>query len=802
MISKIIFPFTLKKLLELKRKWIRKYIDSIISQAGRVPLNEYGYKFVVLRRAIFLWKEAKTMQITRTDNTINKRAKKPSSLHWLLLFFCVVCYVFLNILIIYFTSQEREFFYNFNKYTITAILSQFQVLTVILIALIPIKRVHWVAISLCGISAILALLKIVSSGILYVLPGVIIPVISIVICIIINRFKVHSEQDGMEFILAHELLQRVLDTIPMPIFWKDLNSNFLGCNQYFAEEAGKNSPEELIGKNDYDTPSSAQTEKYRADDAEIMKSGIAKINIEELHIYANGDQGWIRTSKVPLKDVNGEIFGLLGVFEDITERKLAEQELYYEKERLKITLLAIGDAVITTDQFKKVTLINPVAEALTGWRTEDALGKDVNLVLTLENEIKGIKGINPIDEVLLGLKTVELRNHTYIVSRNGEKRAIEDSAAPIFSEDGDIQGIVMVFRDVTDKKIKQDEILYLSYHDSLTTLYNRRYIEEKIKQIEEIESYPLSIILGDINGLKMVNDVLGHYEGDRFLVEASRILMESCRESDIVARWGGDEFLILLPNANAAEAEMICENINKKCVELTSINIKLSISLGYAVRKNDTEEITRTINTAEEVMYTQKMLNSRSYRHSILESFRKTLFEKSHETEEHANRLMLLSKRMGETMNLPQTTLQELELLGVLHDIGKIGVPDSILNKPGKLNEEEWVIMKRHSEIGSRITQSVPEFVRISDYILYHHERWDGKGYPKGLKGEEIPIQSRILSIVDAYDAMTSDRPYHKAMTHEDSVQELVENAGTQFDPDLVELFIKERIFEVGKEKH
>ncbi|HEX3030129.1 MAG TPA: diguanylate cyclase, partial [Clostridia bacterium] len=379
----------------------------------------------------------------------------------------------------------------------------------------------------------------------------------------------------------------------------------------------------------------------------------------------------------------------------LRRKKQAEQELFYEKERLRITLLAIGDAVITTDQFKRVTLINPVAEALTGWRAEDALGKEVNLVLTLENEITGMEGRNPIEEVLRGLKTVELENHTVIVSRHGDKRAIEDSAAPILSEDGDIQGVVMVFRDVTDKKVKQDEILYLSYHDSLTSLYNRRYIEERIKQIEEMENYPLSIILGDINGLKMVNDVLGHYEGDRFLMEAARILTKSCRPTDVVARWGGDEFIILLPNTNAAGAELICEKISKKCAELAGMSIKLSISLGYAIRKNEKEEIAKTINAAEEVMYTQKMLNNRSYRNSILESFRKTLFEKSHETEEHAHRLMQLSKHMGEVMNLPQTSLQELELLSVLHDIGKIGVPDSILNKPGKLNEDEWVIMKR-----------------------------------------------------------------------------------------------------------
>ena len=605
-------------------------------------------------------------------------------------------------------------------------------------------------------------------------------------------------QSEQKLILANELLQKVLDTIPMPIFWKDKNSDFLGCNQLFATEAGKESPDQLIGKNDYSTPSFAMAEKYRADDADIMQTGIARINIEEPHTTADGDPIWTRTTKVPLKDANGQIFGLLGVYEDITKRKMEEQELFYEKERLKVTLLAIGDAVITTDQHKKITLMNPVAEKLTGWSAGDAMGKPIDLVLHLQNELTGEQAKTPVEKVLRERKMIEMENRTVLVSKTGESRIIEDSASPILGTDKDVLGVVMVFRDVTEKVSRQDEILYLSYHDSLTNLYNRRYFEEEIKRIEATHCYPLSIILGDVNGLKMVNDVLGHAEGDRFLIETARILNESCGDNGIVARWGGDEYIILLPDCESKQAENICQDINNKCRESAGRGINLSISLGYASRKNSHEDVTKVINTAEEVMYTQKMLNSGSYRNSVLESFKKTLFEKSHETEEHANRLMQLSRKMGQAMSLHQSAMQELELLGVLHDIGKIGIPDAILNKPGKLNDDEWSIMKRHSEIGSRIAQSVPEFIRISEYILFHHERWDGNGYPRGLKGDEIPVLSRILSVVDSYDAMTSERPYRKPMSQEAAIQELKLNAGTQFDPNLVNLFIEQKIYNMS----
>jgi HD-GYP domain-containing protein (c-di-GMP phosphodiesterase class II) len=177
---------------------------------------------------------------------------------------------------------------------------------------------------------------------------------------------------------------------------------------------------------------------------------------------------------------------------------------------------------------------------------------------------------------------------------------------------------------------------------------------------------------------------------------------------------------------------------------------------------------------------------------SIIASMKVTLYEKSNETEAHTNRLYESCFKLGMKYNLSEDEFNDLELFCILHDIGKIGIPDSILKKPGILNKEEWVIMKTHPDIGFRIAQATPELKKVAKYILYHHERFDGKGYPKGLKEFEIPLIDRILSVVDSYDAMINDRTYRKALTKEAAIQELIDNSGTQFDPEVVKLFLEE----------
>ena len=297
--------------------------------------------------------------------------------------------------------------------------------------------------------------------------------------------------------------------------------------------------------------------------------------------------------------------------------------------------------------------------------------------------------------------------------------------------------------------------------------------------------------MGDVNGLKIVNDAFGHLEGDKLLKKVAIHIKDICADSGIVARWGGDEFVVLLPNTSNETCSKLCKAILSR-KESDEEKIKTSISLGYSTKINSETNIIKTLKEAEDMMYKNKLIESNSYRYLIIQSITKTLAEKDHETEAHSNRLKHLCISLGKIMGLSEPELSELEIFAALHDIGKIGISENILNKKEKLTDEDWHLLKKHSEIGYRIVKSVPELLHIADYILAHHERWDGKGYPQGLKGNDIPLLSRILTVVDSYDAMTNDRVYRKALSRDEAIKELLINAGEQFDPNIVEIFTSE----------
>ncbi|MFA6730910.1 MAG: HD-GYP domain-containing protein, partial [Eubacteriales bacterium] len=202
------------------------------------------------------------------------------------------------------------------------------------------------------------------------------------------------------------------------------------------------------------------------------------------------------------------------------------------------------------------------------------------------------------------------------------------------------------------------------------------------------------------------------------------------------------------------------------------------------------EDIYKTLTAAEDRMYRQKLSESKETKKAILASLQATLESRGVDTKEHSLRLVAATAKVGSALGLGKSETEELALLSRLHDIGKIMVDENILKKPGRLTESEYIEVQKHSEAGYRIAQSSTELIRISEYILSHHERWDGKGYPQGLKGEEIPFLSRVFSIADAYDAMTNDTHYRKAMGKTEAFEEIKRCAGTQFDPKLAGVFI------------
>jgi diguanylate cyclase (GGDEF)-like protein len=356
---------------------------------------------------------------------------------------------------------------------------------------------------------------------------------------------------------------------------------------------------------------------------------------------------------------------------------------------------------------------------------------------------------------------------------------------------GEVGELAKAFDDMADAlEERTAELEYLSYHDSLTGAYNRTYIEKIMDDLDSEENIPTTVIMGDINGLKTVNDTLGHEAGNKLIVTIAEILEKCVGESGIVARWSGDEFAVILPGATMRNGLLLCNRIRSECKSVGEYSVTPSIALGAATRMALEQSLMDAFVSAESRMYRNKFIDTASARGTLLFSLRKALSESTHETDEHSSRMRLFALELGKMIGLSSNTLDDLAILTSLHDIGKIGIPDSILEKAGPLTKEEWKVMRAHPKIGARIVSGSRELAHISESILAHHEKWDGSGYPKGLAGEDIPLISRILAIVDAYDAMTSDRAYRKAMPSEEALAEIKRCAGSQFDPDLAEVFL------------
>lgn len=574
---------------------------------------------------------------------------------------------------------------------------------------------------------------------------------------------------------------------------KNIDGAYRFVNRKWEEVSGLRR-EEVLGKTDaYLFPPEA-AEQFRRNDAEVLRSG-EFIEFEEQFDRPDGRHYYL-AGKFPVRGEDGAVTGLCGIITDITDRKRAEERLRISNERLELAMAATNDGLWDWNLLTGKVYFDPRYYTMAGYEPDEFPASFDEWTKRLHPDDlplceEALRAHFTQTNYAFDMKFRFLRKDGTWMWIRGRGKCVERDAF------GNAVRMVGTHIDITELKRQGQEIEFLSFHDHLTGLYNRRFFDEEFLRLDTTRNLPLTLLLMDVNGLKLTNDAFGHQAGDSLLKTVADVLRRTCRGDEIIARIGGDEFAILLPRTDEEGVSALCARIADGLARENAPAGPLSLAFGLATKRGE-ESVGEIFTTAENRMYQHKICTQEFVRSQAITFIMRSLSEKCPREREHSERVGELAGKIGAAMEM---NAQEIELLltaATFHDIGKIAVAGEILDKNGPLKESEWLAVRRHSEIGYSILNSGVGFAAQARVVLAHQERFDGKGYPKGLAGRDIPLHARIISVADAYDAITSGRPYRPARSPGEALREIEAASGTQFDPEIVEAFLS--LFPAGTE--
>lgn len=581
--------------------------------------------------------------------------------------------------------------------------------------------------------------------------------------------------------MEYKMFKLLVDSIPQPIWIKDLDLRFIYVNKEY-EKMHKGINQKFIGLKDEEIFDGAVNDECR---------GYCNLVINSLKPLT--EEGYLdgkprKVTIVPLIDENGQITAIAGIYANLDIINEKDKIIEERENILKVVMETLPGMVFYKDKYGKYVYVNKEFDKFYNRNGLNQVVGKTNFEIHPSKEL-AIKYTKEDNKVIQNKKSIKAE--TILQLDDGKEIYTEAVKVPVLNKNNEVVGVVGLILDVTEKKEAEEKLKHISFTDILTGLYNRTYFEKKAKEFLSKEYLPVGVIMGDANGLKLVNDTLGHSQGDELLKIIAQVLKDVCNEGQLIFRTGGDEYVILIPNSTDYECENIIRKIFEQCKRYKHDLIDVSISLGASITNSLDKSIYDALQEAEDKVYRQKLLQKSSFNSSIMYSLQTGLQTKNLETEEHIERVLKHSLDIGEKLSLPMFVMDEITIVAKLHDIGKIAISEEILLKSGNLTHDEFEVVKTHTEKGYRIIKASNQLDNVAKGVLAHHERWDGNGYPLKLKGESIPLISRIVGIADAYDAMTNNSLYKKKLSKKDAIEELQRCAGKQFDPDIVRIFVE-----------